>query len=405
MPSNEEFFIDRDQISEGAEMSSPEKPETDDRSLKPLDGSLLGGTRSFTARRSYYFFRSLLFGFLYTALVLTLLCILALIAVGLWVRSSRKPISVRASVKAQSVQLSGWLAFNDIQKQTPEVRENLVKKYVNRLDKLEQAEMASPFVVRAIPYIKQAAAEYLRQRDDDLIARELASQKGTISLPDYKITSGPDSGRYILSSEIQPTDALSEKIRTRKNGDGSKDTPLFPTNESQIESNIRTLTKEFFLRHITIYDNRSDKEKPACILECARTLNRFSALYDKARTELGLPPQGSVEQIRDLNHIVSGWIDTTSPEDLARLYWFKDVMVAVIIAERSGKTETAIEPLITHVSPDKSSGQRGGLLRGLFGSGSSPKFEKADSPASESETKPAEVAPAAEKPEGGIDFF
>ena len=116
---------------------------------------------------------------------------------------------------------------------------------------------------------------------------------------------------------------------------------------------------------MVIYDNRPDDGKVAAILESAQSLNHFSELYDKARTELGLPPQGTVEQIRDLNHIVAGWLDNTTPDYLARLYRFKDVMVAVMAAERGGGDPAAAEPLITHVAASE---KKPGLLKGLLDS-------------------------------------
>ncbi|MBQ3388784.1 MAG: hypothetical protein IJG60_06190 [Thermoguttaceae bacterium] len=378
-------------------MSDPEVPQKNTEQIKPLDDSLLGDSDSLSARKSYFFFRSIFFGCLYAALVFVLLIVLALVGIGIWVKYCQKTISPQASRRAHSVQLSGWLAFNDIQKQTPEVRETLVRKYVNRLDKLEQADYSSPVVVRAIPYIKQAAREYLQKRDEDVVNQELSRKKSTITPPDYKIISTPESGRYILSTEIQPTEALVKTVAEAKNASRSNAHP-FARKETQVESNIRTLMKEFFLRQMTRYDRRSDEEKPLFIAESAQIITRFSQIYDRARVELGLPPQGAVEQVRDLNHIIAGWVYTTEPETLARLYWFKDVMVATILADRAGKTLDAVDPLITHAKGDTDKDPMKNAVRGLLGSYLSQK--KSNAPAvPEAETPDSEESP--EHPSGG----
>ena len=348
-------------------MSVPEKSDKNTELIKPLDDSLLGESASLSAKKSYFFFRSIFFGCLYAFLVLALLTVLTLVGIGIWVKYCQKTISPRASRRARSVQLSGWLAFNDIQKQTPEVRETLVNKYVYRLDQLEHADFSSPLVVRAIPYIKQVAREYLQKRDENVINQELSAKKGVISPPDYQIITTADSGTYVLSTEVKPTKALLENISNLKK-DHRGDTSVPIEKESRVESNIRTLTKEFFLRQMTRYDGRSDEEKPLLIVETAQTLLRFSQIYDRARIELGLPPQGAVEQVRDLNHIVAGWAYTTEPETLARLYWFKDVMVAMTLAERSGKTLDAVEPLISHVQGSVSPSSKKDALRGILSS-------------------------------------
>lgn len=346
--------------------TDPSVPEGKPR-IQPLDESLLGESASPMGRRSYYFFRSLLYGFLYFVLVMALLLILTLIGIGLWVKQCRKTISPHQAQKAHNVQLTGWLAFNDMQKQTPEVRNRLVRKYEYRLNLLQKSDINSPVVMKAIPYIKQAAQEYLQKRDEKIVAQETAARKNAIARPDYRITSGPESGRFILTDEIRPTDALVEEIQRRRDEiKQERDKNPLAYHESQIESNIRTLAKEFFIRQMVIYDNRPDDGKVAAILESAQSLNHFSELYDKARTELGLPPQGTVEQIRDLNHIVAGWLDNTTPDYLARLYWFKDVMVAVMAAERGGgDPAAAAEPLITHVAASE---KKPGLLKGLLDS-------------------------------------
>ena len=388
-------------------MSNPETPEKNNEQITPLDDSLLGDSASLSARKSYFFFRSIFFGCLYAALVFILLIVLALVGIGIWVKYCQKTISPQASRRAHSVQLSGWLAFNDIQKQTPEVRETLVKKYVSRLDKLEKADFNSPVVLRAIPYIKQAAREYLQKRDESVINQELSRKKSTITLPDYKIIQTPQSGRYILSTEIQPTDSLVKTAAEAKNT-GRSNAPPLARKETQVESNIRTLMKEFFLRQMARYDRRSDEEKPLFIAESAQTIIRFSQIYDRARVELGLPPQGAVEQVRDLNHIIAGWVYTTEPETLAQLYWFKDVMVAVILADRAGKTLDAVEPLITHAKSDPDKDQKKDAFSGLFGSylsqkkGASPSGADSALPSPEETPEPS----SGEEAEGeGADFF
>ncbi|MBR5415859.1 MAG: hypothetical protein IK105_07995 [Thermoguttaceae bacterium] len=372
--------------------------------IQPLDESLLGESSSPMGRRSYFFFRSLLYGFLYFVLVMILLIILTLIGVGLWVKHCRKTISPHQAQKAHSVQLTGWLAFNDMQKQTPEVRNRLLRKYEYRLNLLQKSDINSPMVVKAIPYIQQAALEYLHKRDEKIIAQEIEARKTAIGRPDYRVVSGPDSGRYIATDEIQPTEELVERIKRRHDELRAEYDPL-AYHESQIESNIRTLTKEFFLHQMVIYDNRPDNEKVACILETAAALNHFSELYDKARTELGLPPQGTVEQIRDLNHIVAGWIDTTTPEFLARLYWFKDVMVAVIVADRRGDPATVAEQMVSHADAAK----KPGLLRGILGDVRAQKENGgAEKPAGEalSEDAASGEAPSAEEtPAEEPEFF
>ena len=353
--------------------------------IRPLDDSLLGESSSPMGRRSYFFFRSLLYGFLYFVLVMALLVILTLIGVGLWVKHCRKTISPHQAQKAHNVQLTGWLAFNDMQKQTPEVRNRLVRKYEYRLNLLQKSDINSPVVMKAIPYIKQAAQEYLHKRDENVIAQEVEARKSSFARPDYRVVAGPESGRYIATSEVVPTDELVEEIK-RRNDELRKEYDPLAFRESQIESNIRTLAKEFFLRQMVIYDGRPDDGKVAAILESAQTLNHFSELYDKARTELGLPPQGSVEQIRDLNHIVAGWIDTTTPEYLARLYWFKDVMVAVLVAQRGGDPAAVAESLIVHAdAPSKKPNVLKGFLQSVRAANEGGGTKEPAEPAAEEE--------------------
>lgn len=374
----------------------PETENSEERN-HPLSDTSIGGSESFLARKSYYFIRSLLFGFLYFLLVLALLIMLALLSFGIYVKNCHKQISTQDVKKAHAVKLAGWLAFNDIEKQSPEVRQRLVKKYVSRANSLGKADLNSRVYVKALPYIKRIAKDYSDRRQQKLDEWEAQNKRRPISQTDYKIVDGP--GSFINSSEVQPTDSLLERIQEQQDARKKGDTDS-QFKESRAESNIRVLAKEWFLRQIELYDREPDDQKAGFLMKFADTLNHFSALYASARAEVGLPPQGDVEQIRDLNYLTSGWLDSTPPEQLAQLLWFKDIAIAVIIAQRAGKSTDAVEQLISRT---KSSSESGGILKDLFGNS---RASRKDAPKKSSASEPAAESTDGDEPASdSVDFF
>jgi len=284
--------------------------------------------------------------FIYALLFLLLMVIGAALALGIWVRQFYTPIRVE---EATPVRLAGWAVLRDLDEVEPQVQQQLAEKYFEPIREDMEVDFESEEAKKILSYTKPVA----EKRDAELAQWGKEQPAKKFLRREYRAKK-PDQGA-IRSSDVTPTDDLKKEYDALKSSGKTRVPPARTTPEK----NIRTIIKNWFIYQIQQYDAAPDDRKAAQINSTADQLLRLQKIYNQYREAAGLKPLTQIEQLREFDFMSASWFDSTEIDELARLLWFKDLIVTVLIAKQSG-SEPDIEKLIFKSSS--------GLLHGLFGS-------------------------------------
>lgn len=255
---------------------------------------------------------------------------------------------------ADTFHLFGWAVARDLTKENPETQQDLSEAYFNEITNgAAKIDFQDKNVQKALPQVKKT----ILQREEMLDHWEsIHKSDGSIKRL-YKIAK--TDTHAILSADISPSERLNAQIASLKE---SKKT-MVPAAQTKMERNIRALTKAWFLSKIAAYDAADDQGKPKVLLDCADNLQHLQALYNQLRQEAGLQKVEDLAQLRELNFAVASWYDDTPADELARLLWFKDMLLSIMVARQAG-LPPKIDSMIFR-SPETEK-KPGGLLRGIL---------------------------------------
>lgn len=323
--------------------------------------------------------------FLWSVLFLLAVILLAALGVGYWARQFYAPIDVAA---ADTTQLLGWMTLRDLSKETPETQRALAEKYFAPIRDDVQIDMDSPVARKLLPYTKK----YVQKREEMLADWEAARPPKKLLRRDYQVDP-PTDGRAIRSSDVAPTDELIARMEELK----ASGKPVVPEAATGVERNIRLMIKNWFLYQISRYDDAPDDQKASVLESVAEELLRLQNLYNDYREQIGMERLSDIEQLRDFDFLTSSWYVDTTPEELARLLWFKDLAVSILIAKKSG-LPIQLDRMIFRTAPKRD----GTLLRSIFG-----RRADSDEEATESETgaEPAAASTDASTDDSTDGFF
>ena len=287
-----------------------------------------------------------------------ILAILLLVAAGIigWMYRSvvTEPIPVEKIEEAEPTELAGWLVLRDLEKETPEIKSKLAEKYFTPIRENVKIDLRTPLAQKLLPLTKK----YIETREKTLSDWEATKRQRSFLRRDYAVQPAVDERRVILSTDIAPTDSLRAELKEIADSGN----PCVPPPATRTEANIRTLLKNWFFANIARYDAAEEDQKFAEILSTTEQLRRIQKLYNDYLEEIGLERQTDLEMLRDFDFMTSSWYDGTPPEELARLLWYKDLIVSVMVAERAGLTPS--EKMIFR--PEKKKSKLGGLINHLL---------------------------------------
>ena len=255
---------------------------------------------------------------------------------------------------ADTLHLIGWAWARDLTKESHETQQELSEAYFSEITTdAAKIDFEDENVKKVLPQVKKT----ILQREEMLDHWEsIHKSDGSIKRL-YKIakTDAP----AILSADISPSDRLNAQLAALKESGKT----MVPAAQTKIERNIRALTKAWFLSKIAAYDAADDQDKPKVLLDTADNLQHLQGLYNQLRQEAGLKTVEDLAQLRELNFAVASWYDDTPAEELARLLWFKDLLLSIMVARQAGLSPK-IDSMIFRSSEQKKKPK--GLLRGIL---------------------------------------
>lgn len=328
--------------------------------------------------------------FLWSLIFLLAMIVLVALGVGYWARQFYAPIDVET---ADTTRLAGWIALRDLSKETPETQQDLAEKYFEPLKHDVVIDWDAPLAQKILPYTQK----YVETRDR--LLDDWEKTRGTKKLLRRDYTLDPSSGGAVRSNDVLPAADLIERLNALK----KSGKPAVPPPATSVERNIRLMMKSWFLHNMTLFDQAPDDAKGDVLESAADQMLRLQNLYNDYREKIGLNRLSDLELLRDFDFMVSSWYDDTPIDELARLLWFKDLTVTVLIAKKSG-LPLKIDQMIFRRKND-SKEENGSLLRSIFSRKQVPSDTNA--PPDKTADKPAEPEKPADSnaPESDDEFF
>lgn len=307
--------------------------------------------------------------FLWSVIFLLAIIVLATLGVGYWARQFFAPINVET---ADTTRLVGWIALRDLSKETPETQQILAEKYFEPLRRDIAINLDAPMARKILPYTQK----YVETRDRTLDDWEKTRPPKKLLRRDYTLEPSRN-GDAVRSTDVVPADDLIERLDALK----KSGKPAVPPAATSVERNIRLMMKSWFLHNMTLFDNAPDDAKAQTLESAADQMLRLQNLYNDCREKIGVNRLSDLELLRDFDFLASGWYDDTPADELARLLWFKDLCVAVLVAKKSG-LPIPIDRLIFR-QKNESKEENRSRLRSIFG----PKKSDRDASDSDADTE------------------
>lgn len=306
--------------------------------------SFSGGTECRKRRR--FHLMTLIFYFL-LVVVLTVLA-----GVGIWAKIVYGPMDIAS---ADRKALKNWILLRRFDKESPETRRELLLKYVELYG--PNAPIKSDHK-KSIGFIKDLSRKYVLERQKktldwekeryplDLLRSEysvkpslpgVVATTSKVSAPNTATSStgaakgqGQTGGQaqvFILPENIQASDHLKDLEQKVK---------AIPA-ATRMEQNLRYLVRDWFFWKMEEYARQADAEKLPFLLKTVDQIDYWQEFYVQSLIDLDLPRLGTLELYRDFMLTIYWWYEASeNTQDLARLLWFKDALVSIMVARQIG---------------------------------------------------------------------
>ncbi|MDO5580410.1 MAG: hypothetical protein Q4G69_04705 [Planctomycetia bacterium] len=224
--------------------------------------------------------------------------------------------------------LNTWLIVRDFSKETPEVREKLLINYLKHYG--PEAEESVPS--RLVGATKKITRHFFKSRLDRVQSWGDTRTCRSFVRSEYAVR--PENlvkDRYVLPEDIKPTSEL-EAFRT------SKEYTSVPPAQMRTELNCRYLVREWFHWKMKIYSKLPEDKKNDFIRKSAKEMIWWQDFYCDILRRMDLPVPSLLELLRELDLTILWWYESTSDsEELARLLWFKDLLISANVANDFGR--------------------------------------------------------------------
>lgn len=238
--------------------------------------------------------------------------------------------------KATPDRAASWLVFRDLSEETPETQAQLFDLYFDKISVADPSGESEKSGGYALPSaIQRFSGVFLSGRDEAVQAWRLSNERLPILRVDYAIVPSKSSKSvYVTSCDVKPGPSLSKRWNARR--EGSKDVALYAgEKKTTIEKNVQLLIFHWFVSRCKQYDAASDDAKKQTLDAIVADLNNFQAFYNDLRKSAGMSSLTRVGMLREFDMTIDGWLDFASVEDLARVLWFKDLLVAIVVSQTS----------------------------------------------------------------------
>lgn len=156
-------------------------------------------------------------------------------------------------------------------------------------------------------------------RDEYQIVRPEGVSGGTGGIPFFRRST--NGAKAVLSSDIHPTAMLRQILET-------PESIAVPTPTTLAEANCRRFGKLWFQCKMNQYDQTPDAQKAEQLAKTAEELFWWQHCYNKHLKSIGLQELNDFEIMAEFSLMTTCWYTDSTPEELARLLWYKDLVVS-----------------------------------------------------------------------------
>lgn len=238
----------------------------------------------------------------------------------------RSPIDFeKATADKQAV----WLLVQDFSRQKTEDREKLFDMYIGKIaapnpENVEENIYSLPERVQKIvgPFIAGS----------DTKTESWKSQREWLPYMriDYRFEYDPEGkSAYITSRDIKPGPSLISRWEKRREEIEQGRVEKIST----VEKNIRLLIYQWFVSKYRYYDSVSDNDKKKALETIVKDAENWQYFYNQLRGHGGLEALSRSQLVAMMEMNIDGWLDFAELDQLAKVLWFKDVIVSAIVAE------------------------------------------------------------------------
>lgn len=271
---------------------------------------------------------------------LAIVILLLATCAGVFYRNVMAPIDVENATLTKAV---GWLALRDLTKETSETRAKLFEMYFGKVvenpdDSFEFDENLDELPLPA--NLQGVVGTFLKEGDKKLEEWNQGRRRPPFVRIDYVIRHDGDStSKYIVSSDVAPGTALTKRWQ-----EGHILVTSGRSLASNVERNIQMLFMQWFLFRMKTYDALPDSEKKSFLERCADEIQTLQRFYVKLREANGLAPLTRAEMLNQFERQNEGWCEFAQIDELAKVMWFKDLLVKVVVLQELNLSERDLYP-------------------------------------------------------------
>lgn len=278
--------------------------------------------------------------------IVKLLILLGVLAVVLafcgwrFYRNVSAPIDIENASTAKAV---GWLAFRDLTRESAETRAELFDMYFGKItDDPDAAFSFDPDkdAIEIPSNLQSVVHTFLKSGEEKVDEWNRKRVRPPFVRIDYVIRGdGESTSQYVVSSDVFPGPALQERWQQRHIAATTGE-----SHTTNVERNVQMLLMQWFESRLKSYDAAPDAEKKAFLERCADEVDSLQKLYASLRASAGMRKLNRSEQLREFERQNEGWCEFAELEELARVIWFKDLVVSVVVMRELNQPNSDLYP-------------------------------------------------------------
>ena len=267
------------------------------------------------------------------ATFVTILVVLAAIALVV-ARRYTAPIDVAKVTPDKAV---AWLVLRDLTEESPETREKLYDLYIGSVSNPDP-ENAKKVEFSLPEPIKKFSGLILAGRDDKVSEWKTKSERPSYLRIDYLYApSNEPQERLALSTDVKPGPALLQRWQKRRD-----ELEQAPKKRSTVDKNVQFIIFQWFVTKCKEYDATPDDKKKDKLNADVDELLSLQDFYNNMREAAKKPRLTKTQALREFEMTLEAWIDFVEPDELARVYWFKDVLEVGAVRQLAGGDPDAL---------------------------------------------------------------
>ena len=274
--------------------------------------------------------------------VFVILILLVVGAVALFARRYMAPIVVEEATPDKAV---GWLVLRDLSEESADNQEKLFDLYIGSVT-VPSAEDGKKRAYKLPEPVKKFSGLFLAGREKKVDEWEKSYDRPPYLRVDYIIKPQKTrTSKYILSSDVAPGPSLEERWNAKREqlAKGEKG-----PKKTLAEKNVQLLIMQWFATRCKSYDAAPDDQKKAKLDAISAELTNVQGFYNGIREAAKKKPLTQSELLKEFEMSVESWCEFASLEELAKILWFKDLVVGIVANQKAGASFAAFSypPLV-----------------------------------------------------------